>query len=783
MPSLVEPVHIALFRPRSAPLGDSTSDSGSALHSDRDESSSASPRLHTVRYAALDALQALAAVASRALIPFWGMFLPDRDGVPRRAAHGRDTLASIILFEKDVQLRSNAVTAVTALLASTRTFIQNATQVARPAEQERTLAFTSTSSRVLRASAALHTVVASAIRAESSGVVVAKLAKLAAELTSSMPVPAVSYQKVDNVLQSLRKRLLDVRATDLTSRAASASAVAVALGKSGEHMPVADLALLCEELTEVLKCRGERSEQPVLELLGVLRNAVVLKPCLFRRMWEDMKLPLLDLAAEGSTPGQLLHCVRLVEAFVAETAKLHAGMDCGALTEVEKDDVERDLVLAWDLYRCLLKGVMQDAMHLAQASAVSTVGSIMHLTGFVHAKPRKGVTAGDTGLGKAEPVALEEAIEILKGLVVSDCSGGVRICALKSLSSTPVNLVSEELARSVLRQLDDAIRNDDNDLNVRGKAMTSFAGFMDAVSIAVRGKNEEMTFDLEAVARFAADFLKSGNMTAKNGKAATSKSSAESSDVAAVNLVACALRHQSILMDRGSDAAESIMAARDDHALALSWVLRSGKSVNTKCMCCRAIGQVLQAELDRIGHLTLISDKVLVEALEWSVQHGVVRLQLASANVLRDVAVTGQTSGDIVRSLRLSIRIFESASCMIKSNQIDAKERTQFIALQSILAETIFETLRGTEEDVTQGLVQSWRGSPTKLSSAHALVDAVFRHLSLPSLIARQMKVSLNGDLVLEHEENARLLLETLSTDSQTIVRLVLGMEKFVTST
>lgn len=710
------------------------------------------------------------------------MFLPDRDGVPRRAARGRDTLASIILFERDVQLRSTAVSTVTALLASTRTFIQKATQFARPTNPQTSVSFTSASSRVLRASAALYTVIASALESESSGVVTAKLAKLGAELAWSMPVPAVPHQKAVLLAHALRSRLLDEVNTDLTSRAAAASAIAVLVAKSGENIALEEVEQFCEDFIRVIRDR-HGNNQPTLEILTVLRNIVFVHPHLFRRMLHGWHLPLIDLEREEPATGQSLHCIRIVETYVSQTVKLLQGKPRCAGDGNEIDDVRVEVSLAWELYHTLLQRVVQDRTHPGHGSAINAVGSVLLLSDIVsplaNEKHAPASSCEASCFENSHSTTVQNAVGLLKGVAVSNQTDTARIGSIKSLACVPVKKVSIDVLSGIVSCLDDEMRSLCNAPSVRGKAMSSYASLMERILRELPQQNDFFFSRLDSASEFAAQYLKLGQGKEMQRNVRTNRSGVESSDIAAINLVVCALQESSRSNLKVSDLKHPWSSRWCEQALVLSNVLKGEKPVNTKCMCCRAVGKILMSIVSYCSEALTKPQEILTEAVKWSLENGELRMQLVSAIVLLDILPARTAPTDFLDSTIWNVSLFEKASARYKSEDMDNKERLHLTAIQDTLAETICQSLQRCDYGMMRKLSEKWKGGQVEELHLKKLREAVFRHLSLPLTVTRHMSMTADGQVTSKHQ-NARSFLDTLSEDSLLIVRKVLTVQKLL---
>lgn len=707
---------------------------------------------------ALDLLLHLSASSPKPFLPHWALFLPPTN-----------TLVSF-LAAPDTTTRAKAVTIISNLLSGARQLLRNT-----PLTQNAHQAFTPTSVRALRAARVLHSVVANALLVETDGIVLAKLAKLAAELFTCMPYPAASEEHIVHLFDALRTRVLSQSRADLTSRAAGTAALAIALGKSGGVIAAIDD--VCDEVVTLL---GE-DEQPVEEFLGVLKNAVTVKEEIFRRVWEANAELLLWFTSEERVAGRALHCVRLIEAFLDKVVRGVEGKAFAEIGDTELEDIRKDLRLGWELYESVLRKVLLDGRQSVQTAALSTMDSLLRLTGFVHDLlvtdvERNEEMYGNCNGGKCDFTNLSEAVALLQEFAQSDCGTGVRIAAIRSLASTPVRCTDGELALSVLCCLDDVLRENDSYLSLRGKALGAVSVYMDRVLTAGVEVLDEMLIIFQGITVFAIDLLRTDVTESLQDASAAIRTNTESSRIAAINVIACSLRHCT-KVNAGSD----VTGLADDQIAALTMVLTGRDSVNTRCICCKAIDQILRAggrEFEQVAHSQ--RERQLLQALEGGLMSGTVKLQLVAAQVLKNVPVRGWDTADFLHAIDLYSYAFrECVAVHTLGYEQPDKNKREVMLLQDALSESIYSIMTNAGEEVMKKLgereKQSEHGSA---SIADTVVMAVFRYLSIPRHLAGHMTKAQAVVLDSHKERNVRLLLESLPLESRETVYKVLSLWK-----
>lgn len=606
----------------------------------------------------------------------------------------------------------------------------------------------------------------------------AKLSKLAAQLLACLPYPAASEHHVACLVDALRKRVLWEPRPDLTSRAAGAAALAVAFGKSGAV--VSGVENICHEVVALL---GE-NEQPVAELLSVLRSAVSIKAAIFHGIWDACAELLLTFMKEGGFAGRVLHSVRLVETYLNKIVEEVEEKVFEDLGDTEVEHMARSFRLGWELYNSVLREAAIDGAQAVQAAALSAMDNLLRLTDFMHdwvitnCGKNEGMYVRCNG-GKSDFMNLGEAIALLQEFALSDCGTGVKIAAIRSLASMPVRYFNGEMAMSVLCCLDDVLRENDNDLSLRGKALSAVSVYMDRVLSADIEVLGEMLIIFHGISVFAINLLHTDATESIQEASAAIRTSIESSRIAAINVIACSLRHYTKITI-GSDA-DGLAA---DEIAALADVLKGEDSLNTKCICCKAIEQIFRVEVGEVEAVTQDHrQRQLLKALEGGLTCGVVRVQLASAQVLKGVATQRWNTSDVLHAIDLYACTFQnSQSCVSsKNDQPDKGGKRDVMLLQDVLSESLYGLIANASEEVMRELRERERERKHDSGGiADSVVNAVFQYLSFPRQFAEHISKTESASSDSESAKNGRLLLNSLPLESRETVSKVLSLFKNV---
>lgn len=506
VPGLVEVVRGALFAPRVMYVEERGSLSDASLSASAREFMSGSSgaegtgrmddgamdgvqvsaKLAGVRDCAIDALVALAKVAATAFIPYWSLFLPERDGISRsfNREGRRETLASMILFERSSDLRSKAVTAMSALLVGSRRYMLVSKQVAGyPGASQKGPAFTSTSVRVARVCGALYSIVSTALRTETSSVVLAQLAKLAGELCGNAPVPHVGADRVALLIRELLRRIADVENTDLTSRSAALVALSAAISASASSLSSPTHGELTAKLVAVLRSESGEERPPLAEALGALRALTAADVDSLLRCWSQISPPLAQTMLNTEDPVLCLHTARLVETALSQCV-LRSSEDKAWHHPLAGEVGQGDSLWSWahELYKGFVSRFLVSTFHPVRTCGMTCAGSLLQL-GAESGCPLSTDRMPD---GRpAEDAVRSDVVQIVDSLVAVASADGhviVQSAAAKSLGYSPYPVLSVEKTLSTLHILQGNARDYDIALPVRCKSMWATSTLLDTIA-------------------------------------------------------------------------------------------------------------------------------------------------------------------------------------------------------------------------------------------------------------------------------------------------------------
>jgi hypothetical protein len=409
----------------------------------------------SLRLNALDALCSLANASSVALIPYWALFLPERDGVVGyHSCFARKTLSNVILHDPSDDIRAAAVGSAIALLSGSLHFTRSHVSALLPYSSSTASSFTSTSARVLRACFVMYGVVATAIQHEASAAVLARLMKLATVLCHNAGVPAVPPQRPTLLYTALRLRLLGPSNIDRTSRIAGLSCLAEVLPMLSGVLDSTDTENLVTSLVLIL---GEESS-PVAEVLSAIQSTFECKPSLVRDHWTFVEKELARLSAQFADDQVVrLHVLRSVKCVLDTTAR-------------EPWNVPQCLeamAVTWSQY---IRSSFEAPFHAVRSCGLQCAESLFK------------------ALSAIDPYELENelpnhnflfpCVNAIGRLLEKDGSDAVRCAAVKALSETPAVPPGCELRRSAYAYLVSCLTTDPK-MNVRSRAMLASASLID----------------------------------------------------------------------------------------------------------------------------------------------------------------------------------------------------------------------------------------------------------------------------------------------------------------
>lgn len=542
--------------------------------------------------------------------------------------------------------------------------------------------------------------------------------------------------------------------------------MAAGLMKSGQVIEGIDS--LCEDVVCALRNEGE---EPLVELLGVLRGVIRVKGELFVRVWEAIGDRLVRLASGDN--GDSLHCVRLCETWLM-------GAVDRALTLQEKGTAEiassaEELALAWEVYERILREVAYNGSGKVQAVGLGAMESLLRLTDCVGELMERKLDRSDVSAGGEHPLGrIAEVAGMLQEFILSEYGNGARIAALRSLASTPVARGGKELILSVFRCFLEVIRKQKNDHSVRGKAMTAAATVMDRALSAKMEIRAEVRLIFGGITTYAVDLLQKMEYLCMQEQSAATRANVESSRIAAINVIACALRNYDLVQ-----SSSHIGSAVNEQVDALSRVLESDTSVNVQCICTRAIGQVLHSNSRHFREQSSSPEKmVLTSALESALDIGDVRLQMSCAQVLTKLMNERPGASDAFRSLFLCASVYERSIRRTnpENDCADSNEKRLLLSLQDVLGEHIYVMVTRSSQDLLREKCSMWAAS-TSVNVSKTLIDAVFHHLSIPRHLAEYMREPEVRKPASARERSGQLFLHSLNPESRSTVEKVLRVD------
>lgn len=414
--------------------------------SERKHRKSTMDRSGHLRLNALNTLSAIAHVSPYALIPHWSRFLPENEGVQMQGnGHTKQTLANIVLYERNELLRSASVSTLTALLVGswryTNSRIRDVTSQRRCTSYtgdapnatagHRSQAFVSLRVRVMRVCTALYSVAATAVRNETSSKILAQVMKLCAELSFNARFPSIAMLSIVQLVSAIRQRVANDVHVDLTSRSAALACLGAIISANLEGF-----SEFAEEfksvLSLILDVLGHRDNSPVAEALTALQSLLQSNAALVFEAWSSVG-PSLKTVLEASTddPVIRLHVVRCIEtALSSENACCHentSSVTCQRNSIVSSSKVTSQCRLEIgelcvnDLWTIFLYPALSDRFHSVRTSAVQSFEHVFRGSTMV-APPHTAMTLSTIGQ-----------------LLLSDGCSGARGAAAKALQCSPIN--------------------------------------------------------------------------------------------------------------------------------------------------------------------------------------------------------------------------------------------------------------------------------------------------------------------------------------------------------
>lgn len=595
------------------------------------------------------------------------------------------------------------------------------------------------------------------ILVERNSVALAKVARLVSLLFS---VVKGNSKEKKQLIDALRARCFTKQCfVDSTSWAAMVRAVSVAVDDHMEPDVVNEVSM------EVIKAlKSEWGRVPVVECLAVLRQCIGRRRQLFERVWGEIGDKLMKTVVEDrGRRGVVLHFLKLVDVFLRSMAR----------EEGEKGLWEKEAL--WSLYEGVLKVIARKGDEKERPLAIAGIESLLV------------ICATDlNGQGKEDGISrvtkrIEHVVQFLIARAVEEVSYGTKIATLRALGVLSLTLVPKRVGLNVLVCLENVLNSEQIEHGVRGKALSASALFMERVCTE---SNEELKDMMETFLRMtevAIEILQGSRMNLVDDISAAARSSIESSKIAAINVIVCSLRHHNMIWP-----GDEIDALGRNHIETLVGVLEKHDSVNIKCICCKAIEQVLETlrhEIPNRFSETAYAD--LVSALNIALLGDDVRLQLAAGRVLRDAMknVVEDDAG-LVASICLHLRGLRIACERYERGNVPGEKdnRRQLLSLQDLLSELIYARLLRADSTAIQDLLACGETDET-MKMVDSLIDAVFRHLSIPRHLATHISDNSALERKSESAQNAQLLLDSLPEDAQGVVLRVTALREEIWKT
>lgn len=658
IPSIIPPLHTALFCRRQTydPVHNSSAT----------DDSSVQKHFSSVRPVALEALIALSAVASRAIVAYWQLLLPTRPGVPNTQTT-RDNLATLILFDSQQHVRSAAVTAVTALISSSRAFIRRI----RATAHTPTTAFTSVSTRVVTACNALHYVVATAIAKETDGVIVAKLARLAAELLTVLPVPAVKLEAFGPLFTALWNRCLDIGNTDLTARSAAASALCVGLQKSGASLDHSLLKKLAEDIIAVLRAECA----PAAEMLAILKCVTYLQPDIFHLVWDCLQQFLENAFLHEKA--ESLHAVRLAESFMNAVLNLQRDGD------VNREEMKRHVRLACCAYHALLKPATRSRDRAVILSGLAA-------TDYLQVILSEELQYCE-GCNASHDVLKEIRIQ-LQHTLLSDATDAVRAAAARVLGNFPVGYGNETDVHSLFHCLLVTIREVETSDVVRGK-------ILGAMSLQIDRVLEDVSFPTDYIfplvvsgaSHAIQSAAKSDERHASLQSTGADRSKPEIMRLAALNLCASCISFftaKDRLHDENSLNVEELEASLGVELCAV--VRDESELLKVRSHACNAIARVTAFAYRQCSNRIGSAVEQMIASLIYLLSSAAPpRLHITAAKALSQWARVSSEIHPRISVLRSGASCYQSTSKRLQMPGISTKDKDELRFLKSTLSDMV----------------------------------------------------------------------------------------------
>ncbi|PXF49413.1 hypothetical protein BWQ96_00729 [Gracilariopsis chorda] len=708
LPTLITVLRTAIFKARHSMLSlSSPTDGGLNI------SSSLPTSMYLVRPHALRLLNLLAELVSRPLTKYWIQLLPSRPMAPSATGSGSDNLATLILHDSQTEVRSLAVTAITTLISGSTTFIRNSRSVS-PAHKH---AFTTTSDQVRNCCRNLIPILSVCLQKETDGVIVAKLARLTAQLFYAMSAEGLSGLPIQTILEALLHRALDQSRTDLTARIACASALGNALSTSAVLLEPCFVNTTVSRITTSLD-----SSQPVAELLASLRAIVDARADLFSNSWFMIRNQLRDLCSNQDIA---LHAVRVFDTFLTATLRRPKVLDLEDSVLLER------IPVVLDVYHFLIESCLETDNRILCTSAVTAVRLLLQFHSAI-AEGASALAAPRYSCKHELEAVVENAVHRMKHLA-STASDSVRAAAIRALVFAHPE-VQQDFPLTTFKFLFNTMRSSGKD----GSLIARFC--MSSMTILVdillpnrdRWRNGELLTVLEDATLFAVETLQCLRLTntSTESKSASDRANTESNKTAAIGLIVCLFR--TLVMLGESEARMESFGKEEMNLFRLlcELVQNDSETVNLRCCCCKALGSIISVDeggprKTPLKWFDCILD-VIIDAVS---PKNNLRIQICAATSLLSVMAQSSADHARIRVIRNCIKCHLAVVSDVQKGATAKNTKTQQRILQNTLGELVFETFLRTPNDSLATLASNWE----KEWDSKVLISCVSTYLSIPS--------------------------------------------------
>lgn len=718
------------------------------------------PSASPTRRLSLIALQSLSTAAPTSLLPFWPMLLPTRAGISRLTRPQRQTIASLLLYDDDIEIRSAATSLASSLVSSSARSLLRHHHHSHNQSSPST-SFTPVSERVLTSCVSLASVTASALKGEHAHSVLPKLARLAGDIVITVPVDAMPRLALTGLVAALTNATINGK--DRTVRAAAAKSLAKAVGGMGAR----DVGGVMEDVGEGWRCQlsgvcddvvhslvavnvegevvdaDDKAATPTEELLGVLKAIFAVDVTLFHRTWKKLQ----EFFSTAMTAG-VIECPRQSEGNIHEgviedevSKKLEFRITLHVVRVIEtylshlSPTDEEDTTIICTLYRRLLRHAIKHPFHAVRVAGIVALDALLRTLPLSDDSREDGMdfvcsSAESVGMTMTTRDVMLECVHDLCAIISSssydDESISVKAAAVKALGALRVGSAEEGTVVQTLRVLLDVAKSESNkEILIVGRALSSCVTIVDGVLMEQRDENGKegvlivgngvWEVVIEA-AQLASKLLMGNGLSQCEGgglkllklqKSATERGQMELCSSAAVQTVAmflCVTRVFGVDENERSVVVEKGMTGEMVDVLC-SVVQNENESINMRCGCCKAIGRVLKMMVteNENANTNANENRKMVSFVVRQIgrlESG--RLEGAAAKALTEVL---NMKLKLVPKLNILKRCGDSLKWgmrQVRVLDISSKDRGQFLFLQKCMNELLCTILASEGEIETE---------------------------------------------------------------------------------